>query len=304
MSSPENPQFEPQQEPASGEPQTSSGHVPSSFPAAVDPDFAPTPLQPGGPVPPQRTPPEDPPWNGWDVTVIVGLTFVTIFILQVAILYGAHYLVYPRKSLAELAQRPLLLLISQFLIDGAVGLYIYLLVKAKYDTQFWRAIKWNWPNAAWRMLGLGALMLLGLTMLENVLPMPKEVPFDKLFSRPRDAYLLVIIAVTLGPLVEELFFRGFFYPVLARRLGVWWGIFLSALPFALLHLQQYGYAWSAFLVIFIVGMVCGAVRAWAGSVGASFLVHAGYNGTQMLIALVWTRGFTHLPKGLLQLYLR
>ena len=303
MSSPENPQFEPQP-PASGEPQTPSSNAPSFFPATVHPDFAPVPLPPEGPAPPQRIPREDPPWNGWDVAVIVGLTFVTIFILQVAILYGAHYLVYPRKTVAELAQRPLLLLISQFLIDGAVGLYIYLLVKAKYHARFWRAIKWNWPNAAWRMLALGAIMLLGLSLLENILPMPKEVPFDKLFSRPRDAYLLVIIAVTLGPLVEELFFRGFFYPVLARWLGVWWGIFLSALPFALMHLPQYGYAWSALLVVFIVGMVCGAVRAWAGSVGASFLVHAGYNGTQMLIALVWTRGFTHLPKSLLQVYFR
>lgn len=303
MSSPENPQFE-QQQPISGEAQSLTGDMPSSFPATVHPDFERVPLPPEGPVPPQRTPAENPLWNGWDVAVIVGLTFVTIFILQVVILYGAHYLFYPRKSVAELAQRPLLLLISQFLIDGAVGLYIYLLVKAKYHTRFWTAIIWNWPSAAWRMLGLGAVMLLALTMLENVLPMPKDVPFDKLFSRPRDAYLLVIIAVTLGPLVEELFFRGFFYPVLARRWGVWWGIFLSALPFALMHLPQYGYAWSALLVVFIVGMVCGAVRAWAGSVGASFLVHAGYNGTQMLIALVWTRGFTHLPKSLLELYLR
>jgi hypothetical protein len=36
-------------------------------------------------------------------------------------------------------------------------------------------------------------------------------------------------------------------------------------------------------------------------VGASFLVHVGYNGTQMLIAVLATRGFTHMPKGLLQL---
>jgi hypothetical protein len=35
-------------------------------------------------------------------------------------------------------------------------------------------------------------------------------------------------------------------------------------------------------------------------VGASFLVHAGFNGTQMLIAIVMTQGFRHMPKALTQ----
>jgi membrane protease YdiL (CAAX protease family) len=110
--------------------------------------------------------------------------------------------------------------------------------------------------------------------------------------------LLAIIAVTLGPLVEELFFRGFFYPVIARRWGAGWGIFLTALPFAAMHMPQYGYAWGALLVIFIVGVVCGIVRAVTHSVGASFLVHVGYNGSQMLIAIVVTHGFRHMEKAL------
>ena len=114
------------------------------------------------------------------------------------------------------------------------------------------------------------MMLLGLSLLENLLPMPKDTPFEHLFDRPRDAYLLAIIAVSVGPLVEELFFRGFLYPVVARRWGVAWGIFLTALPFALMHLPQYGYAWGVMLVIFIVGVVCGVVRAATRSVGGQF----------------------------------
>jgi membrane protease YdiL (CAAX protease family) len=52
------------------------------------------------------------------------------------------------------------------------------------------------------------------------------------------------------------------------------------------------------LVILLVGVVCGIVRAATGSVGASFLVHVGYNGMQMLIAVVATQGFRHMPKAL------
>ena len=143
-------------------------------------------------------------------------------------------------------------------------------------------------------------MLFGLSMLERILPMPKDTPFDKLFASPLDAYLLAIMAVTLGPLVEELFFRGLFYPVVARRWGAGWGVFLTALPFALMHLPQYGYAWGALVIILVVGVFCGIARAVTGSVGSSFLVHVGYNGTQMLLAILLTRGFTHMPKGFMQ----
>jgi hypothetical protein len=37
-------------------------------------------------------------------------------------------------------------------------------------------------------------------------------------------------------------------------------------------------------------------------VGASFLVHVGYNGIQILVVVVLTRGFTHMPKGLLECF--
>jgi membrane protease YdiL (CAAX protease family) len=249
-------------------------------------------------------PAENPVWNGWDLLLIVGLGLATIFFAQFVILIGAKYLLYPRATLFDLAQRPVLLLISQYVIDIAVVVYLILLVEGKYHTGFGRAIRWNWPKNAWRLLLLGGVMLLLLSMLEHFLPMPKDTPFDKLFASPRNAYLLAIIAVSLGPLMEELFFRGFFYPVLARRWGVAWAIFLTALPFALMHMPQYGYAWGALAVIFIVGVVCGTVRAVTKSVGASFLVHVGYNGSQMLIALFVTRGFTQMPKAVTALLLQ
>jgi hypothetical protein len=245
---------------------------------------------------------EDPPWSGWDVLAVVGLALVTILVSQFAILLAAHYLLYPRVKLVDLAQRPILLLISQVVIDAFVIAYMVLLVEGKYHKSFWRAIRWNWPKSMWAMLALGAATYLVLAMLGSLLPMPKSTPFDNLFQNRRDAFLLAIIATTLGPLMEELFFRGFFYPVVAKRWGAGWGIFVAALPFALMHMQQYGYAWGILLVIFGVGVVCGIVRAVTGSVGASVLVHAGYNGAQMLIAIFLTRGFTRMPKGVLEYF--
>jgi hypothetical protein len=268
--------------------------VPAETAAPSTSDAASPPSAPEGFASVSAPPVENPVWSGWDVLAIAALTFVTMVVVQVAVLLAAHWWRYPHESLSDLAQKPILLLVSQLPVYLAVAAFMIMLVEGKYHVPFWQAIRWNWPAAHWKLLGLGAVMLVVLSLLQSLLPMPKDTPFEHLFDRPRDAYLISIIAVSVGPLMEELFFRGFLYPVLARRIGVVWGVLLTALPFGLIHLPQYGWAWGAALVIFLVGVVCGAVRAATKSVAASFLVHVGYNGTQMLIAVAATHGFRHL----------
>jgi membrane protease YdiL (CAAX protease family) len=283
LSAPENPQLEPPL--LNSEPQTPLQLVTEPFPP---PGFAPA-----------TTPPkagENPVWSGWDVLQITGLTLLTLFVVQLLVVLGARQLVYPHESLFDVAQKPVLALLSELLTYVAVALYMILLVQGKYRTSFWPAIRWNWPGmVAVSFLGLGVLML-GLDMLGRFLPMPKETPFDQFFARPSDAYLTVAFAISLGPLMEELFFRGFLYPVVARKLGAVWGILLTALPFGLIHFFQYGRSWGAVLIIFLVGVVLTTVRAVTKSVASSFLAHVGYNGTLMVLAALQTDGFRHMDK--------
>jgi membrane protease YdiL (CAAX protease family) len=291
LSSSDNPEFEPHPV-VSVEPTV-------SLPLAPDP-FTPDAVT-GAQIPSAPIPIENPVWSGWDVLLIAGLTILSMIVLQILVVVGALWLVYPHSNFAAVAQKPILLLVSQFLIYAAVAACMVMLVEGKYHVKFWQAIRWNWPRSGWKLLALGAGMLIVLGLLQSVLPMPKDTPFEHLFDRPRDAYLLAIIAVSLGPLMEELFFRGFMYPVLARRMGAGWAIALTALPFGLIHLPQYGWAWGAALIVVLVGVVCGVVRAQTRSVGASFLVHVGYNGTQMILALVYTHGFQHMEKAVASL---
>jgi membrane protease YdiL (CAAX protease family) len=296
LSSPENPRFDPQfdPQPLTGEPQSPVQLAAEPFPPLA---FAPAARAPKAG--------ENPVWSGWDVLLIAALTLVTLFVAQLLIVMGAHRFAYPHESWLDVAQKPALALLSELLTYMVVALYMILVVVGKYHTRFWPAIRWNWPGIAGvSMVGVGVLML-GLDLLGKFLPMPKETPFDQFFARPFDAYLTVAFAVTFGPLMEELFFRGFLYPVVARRLGVVWGILLTALPFGLIHAVQYGYAWGAVLIIFLVGIVLTTVRAVTKSVASSFLAHVGYNGTLMVLAALQTDGFRHMDKaGVLLGYLR
>jgi hypothetical protein len=282
LSSPDNSQLDLPL--VKGDPQAPVPLPADSFPPALTPQ---TPTPKAG---------ENPVWSGWDVLIIAALTLAAIFIVQLVIVVGAHRFVYPHESWLDVAQKPALALLSELLTYVVVVLYMVLLVQGKYRTRFWQAVRWNWPGiAAVSMVGVGVLML-AFDVLGKFLPMPKETPFDQFFATPFDAYLTVAFAVSLGPLMEELFFRGFLYPVVARRLGAVWGILLTALPFGLMHFVQYGYSWGAVLIIFLVGVVLTTVRAVTKSVASSFLAHVGYNGTLMVIAAVQTDGFRHMEK--------
>lgn len=229
------------------------------------------------------------------MVLIAGLTVLMLVITQLLIAPGALRLAYPRASWMDVVQKPESALLSQLLTYVVVALYMILLVEGKYHMRFWPAIRWNWPGIAGvSLVGLGALML-SFDFLGRYLPMPKTTPFDQFFARPFDAYLTVAFAVSLGPFMEELFFRGFLYPVLARRLGVASGIFLTALPFGLMHYLQYR-SWSAVLIIVMVGVVLTTVRAMTKSVAASFLAHVGYNGALMLLTALATDGFRHMER--------
>lgn len=230
------------------------------------------------------------------------VALVTLVVVELFTVVSAWLTVFRHSSFADVTQKPVLALIGEFLSYIAIAIYMIMLVEGKYRTPFGRAIRWNWRSkATLGMLGLGVLTV-SLDLLSKYLPMPKTSPFDQFFDRPSDAYLIAVFAVTFGPLMEELFFRGFLYPVLARRLGTIAAIVLTALPFGFIHYFQYK-SWSAVLVVTLVGVVLTTVRAVTKSVSASYLVHAGYNGTLMVLAAIATDGFRHMEQAVIRVSL-
>jgi hypothetical protein len=226
-----------------------------------------------------------------------GLIVFTMLVSQILLVFGARHFLYPRVSAQDLAQNPKLVLLSELLTYAVVGLYMLLLVEGKYRARFLHAIRWNWPGfAGISLVGLGALMLSFDYLGARFLPMPKSTPFEQFFNHPSDAYLIAVFAVTLGPLMEELFFRGFLYPVLARRIGEVAAVLITGFVFGLIHLPQYGYSWAAVLIVALVGVVLTTVRAVTKSVASSFLAHVGYNGILLLLTAVATDGFRHMEK--------
>jgi len=119
---------------------------------------------------------------------------------------------------------------------------------------------------------------------------------DRFFRTPSEAWALSLFGITFAPVLEELFFRGFLYPVLARRFGIAIAVLTTAAAFSLIHAPQLGRAWGPVLVIFMVGMALTLTRAITKSVAAGLLMHMAYNATLSILLFVGTDGFRHLER--------
>jgi len=246
-------------------------------------------------VPVPSKAPEAPAWTGFDVLSVVAVTVVALVVLPLLAVLIAHAVLFPKAAFSDIIQVPEVVLAVQLLIYLVVFALIYKLLVTR-SGHFWHSLRWNWPNSSWPgFLVLGGLLYFALMGLGQLLPIPKHLPIDRFFQTAREAAMMSVLSVTLAPFMEELFFRGLLYPVLARRFGITASIFLTGAAFAILHGAQLKYSWAV-LIIFLVGMALTAVRAFTKSVAASFLVHVGYNGTLSALLFLATDGFRHLEK--------
>jgi membrane protease YdiL (CAAX protease family) len=239
---------------------------------------------------------KDPPWSGWDVLSIALVAIIVIAASGFVIAYVLHRLFYPTIPLVVVAKEPLVGMLAQMAAYLVVLAFMISIVKRNLTQSFWSAIHWNWPKTSTGYVLGGIVLSFALQGLAHFLPMPKELPIDRFFQTPAEAWTLSLFGITLAPLMEELFFRGFLYPVLVRRMGLAFAIFLTSLAFGLIHAPQLGRAWGPVLVVFLVGLALTIVRATTKSVAPGFLMHIAYNGTISLLLFIVTNGFRHLEK--------
>jgi membrane protease YdiL (CAAX protease family) len=114
-------------------------------------------------------------------------------------------------------------------------------------------------------------------------------PLKGLLATRASVALLIVFVGFLGPLFEELAFRGFLMPLLVRSLGAVSGIVFTALLFALLHGPEYEWSWRHVTLILLAGVVFGSVRYVTRSTTAAVMIHSSYNLT-FLIAFISQSG--------------
>src|SRR3954462_7042221 len=99
-------------------------------------------------------------------------------------------------------------------------------------------------------------------------------PLTELMHDRASIVLIGVFGVTLGPMAEELAFRGFLQPLLVRSFGVLGGVVFANVPFGLLHFVEYGNSWHHVILVGAAGIAFGFMRHATGSTKASTLMHS------------------------------
>jgi uncharacterized protein len=182
---------------------------------------------------------------------------------------------------ASFASNAVRALVFQTAIYGFLLGTLYVLVSVRHGQALWRSLGWTVPfRGAWICAVVAPILAIAISAVGSLLHAPAILnPVENLISGRASLFIVALFATVLGPLFEELFFRGFLFAVLQRDFGAWPAIALSALTFALLHGKEYEWAWQLLLLIFIAGAAFGYARYKTGSTAASALLHAGYNMT-------------------------
>jgi membrane protease YdiL (CAAX protease family) len=183
------------------------------------------------------------------------------------------------ESLRPHAQRDVL---TAFGCQAAAYLLALFVVLRRYapDASIQRFLALRATNAGFYPLGalLGAALAAPANALYGVLErlFPSHEP-DSITQMYADAALgkrivIAVVLIGLGPLLEEVFFRGALFRPLRMNKSAVVVIAATAILFAAAHVD-----FRMMIPIALVGLALGALRWWSGSLLPSFFAHATFN---------------------------
>jgi len=227
-------------------------------------------------TPHENEPTRLPIWGWEDVALLVG-AFLPAFGLSLALMKLLRWLAPALSASTAVSNLTFQLLVYLFMVGA-----LFLLVSLKYGQPFWSSLGWTFAfRGAILSLLAGPLLAVGISALGVAIHTPElRDPIREMITGRASLIAVVVFGVVIAPFVEELFFRGFLFPLIARSAGPWVSIVLTAIAFALPLGAQNQWAWQQLLLIGTAGMVFGFARYKTGTTTASFLMHAGFNATQ------------------------
>lgn len=237
-----------------------------------------------GPTPSPATSSRQPFWTYGDLIFFLALCFPCLLVAYLFVA-GLSPVLPSGKPLQQLL---LLQLLWYLLIFGS----LCALLRLRYHRPFWRSLAWN-PLSIGAAIGSflgGPLLAGGLGFVGFLMRTPEiSLPFQQLISDRATMALTGVFVVVLGPVCEELAFRGFMMPLFTRSLGAVPGILITGFLFGLAHGYEYHWSWRHIALITVAGSVFGWARYKTGSTVAAAFLHSTFNLTQFAALLAQSR---------------
>jgi len=203
-----------------------------------------------------------------DAFIVLAITMLVLIILPIAI--GDRW------------GKPELVFLELFVLFPV--LFYVFIYKLPVKTTF-RLKKTSFPilaAAGFIGLCLGIVVDEMNRLVQMVFPMQKDIweALKSLFTwnSGYELSIILIAAVIIGPLAEELLFRGFTQQIFEKKKSVTSGIMTTSLLFALVHFNPWG-----LIQILVLGVILGFITWKTGTVFPAVILHGVYNGLSILM---------------------
>jgi membrane protease YdiL (CAAX protease family) len=97
---------------------------------------------------------------------------------------------------------------------------------------------------------------------------------------PVSTLATLVMAVTIVPVCEEIFFRGYLFPGLARAMPAWEAVIASALIFGAAHADV-----NSFAPLAVIGIALALLRWRTSSLWPGILFHAAINANVLVVVI-------------------
>jgi membrane protease YdiL (CAAX protease family) len=217
----------------------------------------------------------------WGIADVLRVSIIVIFSGYALAASGAVVFKLPHFNMDV----NLRMMLGTFFIDMTAGAVILYFILVKYKEKisslgitfadFYKNILSGITAYVFILPILISALILSMLFLERVgYKAPPQPVFDMFFEEKRNSVILflTIFVSILGPIIEEIFFRGFLYSAVRKRFGVIAGALLSAILFSMLHINIAG-----FLPVMILGVLMAFLYEATGSLVAPITVHILHN---------------------------
>lgn len=219
-----------------------------------------------------------PAWGVLDAVIVLGLSVALPIVILLVIVGLGRIGFYPRAVGKFLVADGLLPGAVRYLLTLLIELSLLILVLRRYGKK-WQDFgikKFNWFKGILSIIGVYIGFSLGIVVIFVLVTVlfpsintkqAQDTAFE--FGHSNVALIVSFIAsVVIAPIVEEIQFRGFILPAFEKSFGQFFGLILTSLTFAALHLQV-----NVVIYTFVLAIILGLMYRRLGSIVPGIIVH-------------------------------
>lgn len=222
-------------------------------------------------------------WRWW-TGLLAGAGTMIIPMLIGAIIVAAF--IFSQNSMADIAAKKItnisLTGMTLAVIISQILTILLAIAFTRYTTPAWQSSLYLTGFSKLReslipIIAVAVLIVIGTVIWEYIFASALDNDANSLknlLQAPETKFAAIILAVVGAPFSEEILFRGFLLPPLAKtRFGFLGASLFTSLVWAAIH----GYSWQGAAEIFMVGLAFSYLLWRTGSIIPSIILHALFN---------------------------